>query len=153
MDDLVRELNELRITSDEAARAYQRTLKESSRRERAILVDIQCRQQQNDQFTNNIRNNRINLIVAGDIVRITNEYNTDEFGIVGVSPTSPDAWLNSVAPKHKISAHAHGGTWSEYVTVQKLNKWHMPYFKQHASYHKNRPGPHITNSDNNRYSK
>ena len=82
MDDLVRELNELRITSDEAARAYQRTLKESSRRERAILVDIQCRQQQNDQFTNNIRNNRRNLIVAGDIVRITNEYNPDEFGIV-----------------------------------------------------------------------
>ena len=60
-----------------------RTVDEASRRERAILVNIQHRQQQDDQFTNNIRNNRQNPIVAGDIVRITNEYNPDEFGIVG----------------------------------------------------------------------
>ena len=83
MDVLVQELIDLHITKDEMVRAYQREVDDIDRRERAILVDIQHRQQQDDQFTNNIRNNRQNLIVAGDIVRITNEYNPDEFGIVG----------------------------------------------------------------------
>ena len=83
MDDLIQELIDLHITRNEAARAYQREVDETSRRERTILVDIQRRQERNDQFNDNIRNNRQNPIVAGDIVRITNEYNPDEIGIVG----------------------------------------------------------------------
>ena len=83
MDDLVQELIDPHITKNEAVRAYQRTVNKASSRERTILVDIQRRQQQDDQFTNNIRNNRQNPIVASVIVQITNEYNPDDFGIVG----------------------------------------------------------------------
>jgi len=46
MDDLVQELNQLRIDRDAASRYYQLTLVESSRREEIILASIQqCCQQ------------------------------------------------------------------------------------------------------------
>ena len=78
MDDLIRQLNELQIERDDAAREYQRTVAESSRRERTLLANIQRQRQQQQQrrdnpLQNNIRNNRRNPIVTGDIVRITND--------------------------------------------------------------------------------
>lgn len=105
MDDLVQELIDLHITKNEAARAYQREVDDISRRERVILVDIQRRQHQDDKFTNNIRNNRQNPIVTGDIVRITNEYNPDEFGIVGCV---------TQVTRHMVELHC--------VKTQKLSK-------------------------------
>ena len=83
MDELVEELNRLRINRDEAARAYQRTVDESSRQERTILASIRQRERQETQFQFNIRNNRRNPIRVGDPVRITNDYRLDEQGIVG----------------------------------------------------------------------
>ena len=41
MDELVQELNQLRININEAAMSYQRALDESSNRERVLLVNIQ----------------------------------------------------------------------------------------------------------------
>ena len=83
MDDLVEELNRLRIDRDAAARAHQRTVDGSNRREREILATIIQRERQNTQFNANIRNNRRNPIRVGDTVRITNNYKLDEQGIVG----------------------------------------------------------------------
>ena len=83
MDKIVRELNELRITTDEAARNYQHTVNETSTRERTLLDHIQLQQQQNNQFSNNTRKNRHNPIVEGELVRITNDYIADELGLVG----------------------------------------------------------------------
>ena len=74
MDDLVRELNQLRVDRDEAAREYHRSMQESSSRERTLLVGIQRESRREEQFNNNIRENRANPIVKGDIVRITNNY-------------------------------------------------------------------------------
>ena len=89
MDELVDELNRLRIDRDAAARAYQRTVDESVRREREILDtivqnhQITGRERREAQFNNNIRNNRRNPIREGDIVRITNHCKEEEHGIVG----------------------------------------------------------------------
>ena len=90
MDDLVRQLNELRIHRDNAARDYHRSVEDSSRRGSVILEEIRQRQQhdndqrrQDDQFRNDIRNNRRNPITEGDIVRITNKYKPEETGIDG----------------------------------------------------------------------
>ena len=85
MDNLIQELNQLRINRDEASRKYQRTLDESSRRECNLLAKIQQQQQQqrDTQFHKNIRNNRLNRIRRGDTVRITNDYKPEESGIVG----------------------------------------------------------------------
>ena len=82
MDNLIQELNQLRINRDEASRKYQRTLDESSRRECNLLAKIQ-QQQRDTQFHKNIRNNRLNPIRRGDTVRITNDYKPEENGIVG----------------------------------------------------------------------
>ena len=76
MDDLVRELNNLRIARDEAAREYHRTVQESSTREQILLTQINSEQRHEQQFQRNILENWTNPIVEGDIVRITNNYNT-----------------------------------------------------------------------------
>ena len=83
MDELIQELNRLRITRDEASRAYRRTIDETSRRERTLLAAIQQRQRahQTDRDTSN--NNRRNPICVGDIVQITNDYKHDERGVTG----------------------------------------------------------------------
>ena len=92
MDELIEQLNELRINRDNAARDYQRSVDELSRRESTILAEIRQRQQHNDhqqrqrqdgQFRGNIRNNRHNPITQGNLVRITNDYKLEEKGVVG----------------------------------------------------------------------
>ena len=82
MDELVRELNDLRIERDEAAREYHRTVQESSTRERALLAQINLEGRHEEPFQRNFRENWINPIVEGDIVRITNNYNTADTNCV-----------------------------------------------------------------------
>ena len=81
MDDLVEDINRLHITRDEAAREYQHTLDESSRRERILLDDIRRCQRQSTQ--DNTTNNQSNPIRVGDIIQITNKYQMEESGMVG----------------------------------------------------------------------
>ena len=87
MDDLVRQLNQLRVDRNDAATEYHRSVEDSSRREIAILEEIRQqnndRRRQNAQFHNNVRDNRRNPITQGDTVRITNDYKPEETGIVG----------------------------------------------------------------------
>ena len=86
MDDLIQELNELRLTRHEATNAYHRVMEDSNRQERSLLADIQRRQRgqrQNSHSNNTIRNNRRNPIKKDDIVKITNNYRREEYGVVG----------------------------------------------------------------------
>ena len=90
MDDLVRQLDALRIEREDAAKAYQRTVERTNRQERAIFERIQrqtridSQQTSDGQFRSNIKKNRRNPIKEGDTVRITNHYHTDEYGEIGV---------------------------------------------------------------------
>ena len=79
MDELIQELNRLRIARNEASRDYWHTINETSRRERTLLAAIQQRQRADQQIRNNTRRNPIRV---GDIVRITNDYQHGE-GITG----------------------------------------------------------------------
>ena len=83
MDKLIQELNQLRIARDEVSREYQRTLSESSIRERTLLASIEQRRQTDARTANNARGNRRNPFRVGDIVRIANDYSIDEQGVVG----------------------------------------------------------------------
>ena len=76
MDDLVRELNDLCIDRDKAVREYYRTVQESRPGERTLLVQINCERRHEEQFQRNVLENWANPIVEGDIVQITNNYNT-----------------------------------------------------------------------------
>ena len=78
MDKLVQQLNDLRINRDEAAREYHRSVQDSSIRERDLLVAINREQRREKQFRSNIRTNRSNPIVKGDIVKITNDYDATD---------------------------------------------------------------------------
>ena len=94
MDELVCELSKLRLERQEAVRRYQESIERSNTKEKTLLASIQREQrllrqqesterQRDAQFHTNIRNNRQNPIVKGDIVRITNYYVHEEHGITG----------------------------------------------------------------------
>ena len=86
-DDLIKQLNNIRIEREEATRNFQRTLEITNTIERNLLVRLRVRQthQQlsNQETQNNLRNNRRNHLQVGDTVRITNTYK-DSYGTVGI---------------------------------------------------------------------
>ena len=86
MDELIQQLNELRIERENTSREYQSALSVSDRREREILASIRSANEQQqraaDQTNNNLRNNRCNHLRVGETVRITNNHK-GKYGSVG----------------------------------------------------------------------
>ena len=57
MDDLVEQLNKLRIARQEATRDYQLAIDENIRQERSVLADNRRHQQRQTTFQANLQNN------------------------------------------------------------------------------------------------
>ena len=107
MDDLIQQLNQLRIERANAALEHQRSQQSSNSRERTILSRIVAEREREhrereqghhhtngereqghhctngNQTRKNLRNNRENPIKMGELVRITNDYNGG-YGVSGV---------------------------------------------------------------------
>ena len=110
MDELVRELENLRVERDEATRSYQRTVERTNERERHLLQQIQRETRRESQtperqFRNNIRNNRQNPIKRGDVVKITNYHRQQEHGVVG----------EVIQVTNKMVELRNAETWKEYT--------------------------------------
>ena len=110
MDDLVRELNQLRVNRDEAAREYHRTMQESSTRERTLLVGFNARVVvKNNSTTTFVRIEPISLskVISSELPTTTM---LQKQTVSVVSLTSPDAWLISGVLKPTSTASVHGRT-------------------------------------------
>ena len=82
-DDLVEQLNSIRVEKGETTMSFQRTMEVTNIIERNLLIRIRARQTHLQLSNDDILNNRPNHLQVGDTVRITNCYN-DNYGTVGV---------------------------------------------------------------------
>ena len=82
IDDLLSELNRLRLDREEAARDYRERQERSNRREGELIAAIQRRRRRNPAAESNLRNNRANRLKVGERMRITNHLRS-EYGVVG----------------------------------------------------------------------
>ena len=82
-DDLIEQLNNIRIEREEANRSFQQTMEITNVIERNLLIRIRARQTHLQLSNDDTLNNRPNHLQVGDTVRITNYYNGN-YGTVGV---------------------------------------------------------------------
>ena len=82
-DDLIEQLNNIRIEREEANRSFQQTMEITNVIERNLLIRIRAWQTHLQLSNDDTLNNRPNHLQVGDTVRITNYYNGN-YGTVGV---------------------------------------------------------------------
>ena len=84
VDDLLEELNRLRIERSDATDQYRRTIARTDRREEEIVTAIERqRRDDNPAAQVNLRNNRRNPLKVGERVRITNNLRGED-GTIGI---------------------------------------------------------------------
>ena len=84
VDDLLEELNRLRIERSDATDQYRRTIARTDRREEEIVTAIERqRRDDNPAAQANLRNNRRNPLKVGEHVRITNNLRGED-GTIGI---------------------------------------------------------------------
>ena len=105
VNDLVEQLEKLRVEREETNRVYHRAIRQSNEKEKDLIDRIHHQsnkdannknsgkpkaaqrrklgQTDDEQFKQNLYRNKKNHIICGDIVRITNHYRPNEYGYEG----------------------------------------------------------------------
>ena len=108
IDDLIRELEELRIQSERLIREIERTVRENRRREARLEQRIERARTAFNRGNrpNNHANNRVNPFAVGDTVRITNYLRNDR-GTTGIVVSSTARMVTLRTDESRLYTRAH----------------------------------------------
>ena len=129
MDELIQELNSLRIDREETTREYQDAIQANGRREREVLASIRQHRERTAQVQPNNRGRQRNPFKVGDVVRITNEYKLDELGTVG---RITHVTNRMVSLRHPGARKVYSRAWWNVELVENSTWWVSPHVEDNT---------------------